>query len=126
MSNFSELRGKALTAVIGMDPGSYEVRFECEDGSVFRMTHHQDCCERVTLYDVVGDPADLIGEVLHCTEDMGDTHHPDDVSEAEDMVEDVFKWTFYNIGTRRGWVTLRWFGTSNGYYGVSVDFEKIK
>jgi hypothetical protein len=34
-----------------------------------------------------------------------------------------YTWTFYRFGTRRGSVTVRWLGHSNGYYSEGVSVE---
>jgi hypothetical protein len=43
--------------------------------------------------------------------------------EGENTGDESFTWTFYKFATRKGFVTVRWYGSSNGYYseGVSVD-----
>ena len=93
--------------------GEGEVRLLLDDGRVFTMLHHQDCCESVYLEDVCGDLDDLIGaQVVDAREE---------VSTDENACESG-TWTFYILGTTKGTVTLRWHGSSNGYYSESVDF----
>lgn len=112
--------GKTIKFIKGLEEESDEVLFYCNDGSIYKMYHEQDCCERVSIDDVSGNVDDLIGsKILQAevyTKDMED--------EREDA-ESSGTYTFYNFATINGYVQVKWFGTSNGYYSEAVEFEKV-
>lgn len=113
ISEFKNLVGKTLKEVSGLESGSGEVRFECADGELFRMTHHQECCEEVYIESVVfsgGD--DLTGAIVYEAEEIKNWDSQDPV------------WTFYKLKTSVGYVDIRWYGESNGYYSEEVCFEE--
>ena len=84
-----------------------------------------DCCESVYVEDVIGDLMDLFNTPLLMAEEVTSDVHPHDKKTDPDYVEDSFTWTFYKLATKKGYVTIRWFGESNGYYSESVDFCKL-
>jgi hypothetical protein len=115
-----ELIGKILTAV-EVDPEV--IVLECNDGSTYRMHHYQDCCERVTVEDVVGDISDIIGSPLLEAEEVISLKNPDGIDKG---CQDSFTWTFYKFGTIKGHLTIRWYGESNGYYSERVTLTKMQ
>jgi len=86
------------------------------------MHHEQDCCENVELDDICEDLSDLIdSEIL-----MAEESESEDFDGKErDYEPESCTWTFYKFGTIKGYVTLRWYGESNGYYSESVSFQEI-
>ena len=115
--NVDVLKGKTLSSITG-EVGDGEVVFVTTDGERYRMYHEQDCCESVSLEDIVGDLQDLVGsEILIAEEVEGES--PTDFEEYESHT-----WTFYKFATRKGYVDLRWLGSSNGYYSEGVSFCK--
>jgi hypothetical protein len=112
---FSTLIGLTLASITG-ETGSDEIVFTTTDGRTFRQVHHQDCCESVSVNDITGDLADLIGSPILVAEESS--------SSADDSVGEYGTWTFYKLATVTGWVDIRWLGESNGYYSESVDFEE--
>lgn len=124
--NISELVGKVLTAING-GKGAEEIEFICADGSRFKMLHNQDCCESVGVEDVCGDYADLIDSPITLAEEStSDERQEWQEPAGEYSYDDSFTWTFYRIATAKGMVTIRWYGSSNGYYSESVSFERVK
>lgn len=97
------------------------------DNMTFRFLHHQNCCEDVHIADIVGDLQDLVGSPILLAEVS---------SSDDDGVVNSFlnsnsgniggysvcdEWTFYKFATRKGYVDVRWIGSSNGYYSTEVS-----
>ena len=121
--DFSDLVGKTIKSVTGLEKDSDQITFACDDGSEYFMYHEQDCCESVYIADIDGDASDLVGGlVVDAREEVGG-----DYNASEDLfLDDSYTWTFYHLQTTKGSVVIRWLGTSNGYYSESVDFKLIK
>lgn len=122
---FSDLVGKVVVALAGLEPGSESVDLFTSDGEQFRMYHTQDCCETVQVEDVCGDVSDLIGRAITLAEESTSNDRPSDLP-APDYEDESQTWTFYRLGTDRGMVTIRWYGCSNGYYSESVYFDQVE
>ena len=119
---FETLKGLTLRTITGAEDGSGEVVFEVDDGRSFALVHHQDCCEGVSVEDVVGEVADLVGTpILLAEESVGDP--PDDAPSDSSFWGDSQTWTYYRLATVKGDLSIRWLGQSNGYYSESVTFE---
>lgn len=117
-----ELIGKTVMNIEGLEVGSEEVTFTCSDDTKYSMRHERDCCESVTIEDIIGNPDYLLNwEILQAEESTSKENPPGTNVEYQDS----FTWTFYRIATNRGLVVIRWYGESNGYYSESVDFVKL-
>ena len=108
-----ELIGQVAKAVTNHD--NKELTFDLENGQTARFYHGQECCESVSIAEIHGDLDDLVGHEIVQAEFVSERN-------AYDIFETA-TWTFYKFATNRGSVTVRWYGTSNGYYSETVDFE---
>lgn len=131
--NFDELVGKTMRKVEQI--GDDEIIFEDLDGAVYKLCHEQDCCESVTIDDIVGDLSDLVGSPILLAEEVSNhwdapntskVMHALILDEPKDQYDESWTWTYYKIATIKGHVDIRWYGTSNGYYSESVSFLRIK
>ena len=108
----SELIGRTFKSVTNC--ANETLRFSGD--ASYEFYHDQDCCECVEITDITGHLPDLEGEPLTMAEA---------IVEAGDQ-GDSSTWTFYKFATKKGYVTVRWLGESNGYYSETVDFKKVE
>ena len=123
VTQITSMIGQIFTSVVRKDWDSDrcdqdELIFS-NDKVVVTFTHFQDCCEAVYIEDINGDLNDLIGVPI--------TQAEETIEESrDDGYDDGATWTFYKFATVKGYVTVRWCGTSNGYYSESVDMTVTK
>ena len=113
--DFSTLVGHKIVEV----NDSFGELFITTDRASFRMRHDGECCEQVELIDGLDDLRGLVGETVvvaaKAVSDGGAA--PKDFTD-----QGCSEWTFYMLRTANGDATLRWFGSSNGYYSTDVKF----
>lgn len=119
MAELNDLLGKTMTSVENVN--DEELVFTTTEGKCYKLYHYQDCCERVTIESIVGELSDLVGEPLLMAEESTSHKNPEGVSKE---YQDSFTWTFYKFATRKGYVDVRWYGESNGYYSERVNFDE--
>jgi hypothetical protein len=113
-----DLKGRILTKIVEIDRD--ELHFHLTDNHYLRMYHRQDCCESVSIEDIVGDLDDLVGTPILLAEEAVSND-----AEPIDDWEESYTWTYYRFRTIKGSVDIRWYGYSNGYYSESVDIEIV-
>lgn len=121
---FSSLLGKTLVKIVVNDDDD-EITFTDSTGRVYVMYHDQDCCESVHIESIVGDFNDLLGSPLLRAEEVVSDEAPKDAIVDDDYPLESETWTFYKLATVKGYVDIRWHGTSNGYYSEGVDFREV-
>lgn len=111
------LLGKTVISIEGDDD---VLDFYTSDNKHYRMFHNQDCCESVYIDDICGNLTDLIGSPIIMAEEESNSE-----DDPGDRYADSYTWTFYKLATINGTVTIRWYGSSNGYYSERVDFIEV-
>lgn len=117
-ATFDTLLGRTLMHVEEIKEPESMIVFVTFNDEVFLQTHRQDCCESVGIESIVGDLRDLeYAPILVAEESSSDA--------TTDAESGSATWTFYKLATRKGYVDIRWLGTSNGYYSERVDFYQL-
>lgn len=118
-ANINELIGKTIKSIKIVD--ECEIQIICEDGDKYVFYHEQDCCENVYIESIGGDIQNLVGKPVIMADESCNSE-----GDPLDKWDESFTWTFYRFATIKGYVDIRWYGESNGYYSESVDFIKLK
>jgi hypothetical protein len=112
--DFKDLEGRKIKDVAKSDE---HVEIITEEGISFDLFHDKDCCEDVGVEEIIGgELTELIDEtVVEARKESGQLLPPQNEYDAS------YTWTFYIIRTNKISLTIRFYGTSNGYYSESVD-----
>lgn len=94
------------------------------DDMWYKFYHSQDCCESVWVDEVHGDIKDLIGTPILSAEEAVNPNEAPDRSK-NGYSDESYTWTFYRFATIKGYVTIKFYGTSNGYYSESVSVSRF-
>lgn len=131
-NNFESLLGKTLIDIKVI--GEEEIHF-FTDNEYYVLKHDQDCCERVYIESIVGDINDLIGSPITLAEEASNNWDASDDAKVLHALmpkeplpnsDESWTWTFYKLATIKGYVDIRWYGSSNGYYSESVSFYEFR
>lgn len=91
------------------------VKVTLESRAYIRFIHHFECCEMVGLEDRLPELQALVGDLFVGVEEVSNDHVDPNDPNGE--------WYFYNVTTQKSEAQLRFYGTSNGYYGTEVNVE---
>lgn len=120
VNEFEDLKGAILCKAETKD--DEELLLYITDKYYVRFYHEQDCCESVYIEDIEGDLQDLVGSPILMAEEVTRQGPEDD---DDDNWVESYTWTFYKFATLKGSVTVRFYGSSNGYYSESVYMEVV-
>ena len=109
--NISEFVGKTFVSINVRDEF---IDFLTDKKEEYQMYHEQD---RWYVDDICGNIVDLLESPILKAEERTSN---DNRKEGQEYYEDSFMWTFYEIATIKGSVTIKWYGESNGYYSEEV------
>jgi len=112
--NFFELKGQII---ISIEDDSI---ITTSTGDKYEIYHSQDCCESVSHYKTIGNLSDIIGYPITLAEE--DNCDPD---WYDGKYSDSHTWSAFFLETQHGRLELWFLGESNGWYGETMEFQKL-
>ncbi len=109
---FNCLLGKKIKKIKKINDD--EIRFYTKNAE-YRMYGDQECCENIYIDDICGDFKNIVKqEILLANESF------------QPCFSNTLGWTFYNLATIKGTVTITWKGKANSpYYSLRAKLFKI-
>ena len=86
----------------------------------YALRHDQNCCEDVYIDDVCGELSNLENAEITYAEKTTNEGFP------KNEYDNSCTWTFFKFATNKGWVDVRFYGTSNGYYSEDADLYLVE
>lgn len=125
LENLSDVLNKTITEIY-TDNDTYLI-FKLDTEEYLIMYHSQDCCENVNIEDINGELKNLIGKpLIRADVKSSDKEDGTDLTKNErDELDGDTTYTFYTFATINGYVDIRWYGESNGYYSTAVSLALI-
>ena len=119
----------SLTRLLGLIPesvsgeiGSDNLKINFTDGSQVLFYHEYDCCESVEIDDIVGTTLSIIGKPLL----KADIKESDSQAKPTNgYSDDSCTWTFLTLATIKGYIDVKFYGSSNGYYSEDISVEYL-
>jgi hypothetical protein len=102
--------------IVDIEITDEEITLFFDNEDYFKMFHEQECCENVYIEDINGNKQLKESIFYELIEKKCD-------KDALDEDDESFTWTFYTIKTSLGYLDIRWYGSSSGYYSENVDLE---
>lgn len=135
LKKFSELKGQIITRIV-VSEDEDTIVFYLDNGKAYIMFHDRNCSEDVFIDDISGNLDNLLNRPIMIAEEVISCDNDKEVKVSDDTwilppgpkdeYDDSYTWTFYKLATSKGYVTIRWYGTSNGYYSEDVDFYELE
>lgn len=120
-ANWHDLKGQLITRVVASVTEDEVTVYTTN--IIIRAYHQSECCESVRLIRTEGDIENLAGATILNAEDDSGAQDPDWYKETYDDYSHT--WTKLTLNTTKGDVHFWFLGESNGYYGETLDFQRL-
>lgn len=114
INSLNDLFGRKIESVEGCYKGSNFMKIKFTDG-ISVVFQPSNLCANVEIDDVNGDPQGMVGHLIKKVEVVSNKQFS-----AKDEYTKNYLWTFYKFATLDGYIDIRWYGTSNGWYSEEV------